>query len=596
MKSYKDPSNAEKHRLLLLIIIMSLIVTVAVGVAMAQFYSAAYKTQSSSLTDLVRTQAHLIDSIAKFDREHSKDAHPQGWKYATLSQVVESYLDHEHLGGTGEITIGRQEGSRIAFLVRSRHDTPTRLQYVPFDSTLAEPMRQALLGESGTVVGSDYRGVEVLAAHEPLVELGWGIVAKVAITEINEPFIRVGIISVIIASVLILGGALMFHRVFDPIINNLEAIVQERTISLKKEISVRKEAEKTLKEEMSYAKLRRQLAAAANKADNAAAALKASIELLCTHAKWSIGHAFLVASNKENKIESADTWYLKHGEQDGAYQDAVNNFFLEGGEGPTKMLLAKDRVFIIADVAETTNYVWSELLTDLGVRSALVHPIKVNGETVAILEFFSEQQIKPNKLLLQTLEYAVDQLGRVFEREITEAKITHLATHDALTGLPGLSLGKDRLSQAMSQARRNKAKAGLIFMDLDGFKLVNDTHGHAAGDEVLKELGARLTSVVRDVDTVARVGGDEFIVVLTGLDNHRGAEIVANKILKVLSSPIDYGGVKLHLGVSMGISIFPDNASDSAQLIKVADKAMYDVKTGNKNGFKFSEEQSTDQK
>ncbi|OUS34098.1 hypothetical protein A9R01_08605 ['Osedax' symbiont bacterium Rs2_46_30_T18] len=583
-----DPSRGQKRRLLLLILIMSLVVTSAVGVAIVQFYADAYEAQRNSLTEQVRTQAHLIDSIARFDRKHSNNTHPRGWKYATLSQVVDSYLSHEQLGGRGEMTIARREGNRIVFMVRSGQERPTNIQYVPFDSSLAEPMRQALLGRSGTVVGPDYLGVEVLAAHAPLAELGWGIVAKVAVSKIKDPIIRVSVLSAIVASILIISGALMFQRVIGPLINNLEAMVKERTESLEKEIAERYEAEEHLKAEMSFAMLRRRLAAGANKAKSTTEALEASIELLCSHSNWRIGHAFLVSPADSKKLHSAGTWYLIHGDQDGVFRDAVEGAWLNGGEGLPQKVLSDGRSIIAADVTEDPDYVWADLLKELGVRGSLVQPIRVGDDTIAVLEFFSEQQIKPSKLLLQTLDYATDQLGRVFERQIAEEKITHLATHDALTGLPSLKLGVDRLSQSIRMAERSKTKVGLMFMDLDGFKLVNDTHGHAVGDQVLKEFGALLVSTVRAADTVARIGGDEFIVVLPELDDRKGAKILATKVIALISSQISYRGLNLNLGVSIGISIFPDHGVDASVLLKQADNAMYESKNKGKNGFTFA--------
>ena len=134
------------------------------------------------------------------------------------------------------------------------------------------------------------------------------------------------------------------------------------------------------------------------------------------------------------------------------------------------------------------------------------------------------------------------------------------------------------------------SKIAFMFLDLDGFKGVNDRHGHDAGDHVLKEVALRLSAAVRAADTAARIGGDEFVVVLHDLLHAHAAGDVADKILHALSAPIDYDGHTLRVGASIGIAIFPDHAEDFDGLKRVADKAMYAVKASGKNNYLFAPE------
>jgi diguanylate cyclase (GGDEF)-like protein/PAS domain S-box-containing protein len=177
----------------------------------------------------------------------------------------------------------------------------------------------------------------------------------------------------------------------------------------------------------------------------------------------------------------------------------------------------------------------------------------------------------------------------ITERKRTEERIEHLATHDLLTDLPNLGLAWDRLSSAINMARRYKKSAALMFVDLDGFKIVNDTLGHDAGDYVLKQVAQRLLSCVRETDTVARLGGDEFLIIATEINARENIAQIAEKVIKLISQPIIFNKQQAVVGASIGIALFPDHGEDMDQLIKQADKAMYSVKNAGKNGFRFAD-------
>lgn len=181
---------------------------------------------------------------------------------------------------------------------------------------------------------------------------------------------------------------------------------------------------------------------------------------------------------------------------------------------------------------------------------------------------------------------AVNDLLRDVERQ--RDQIEHLATHDNLTGLPHLRTAVDRCDVAIQHALRAGHKVALMFIDLDAFKAINDNFGHEAGDHVLKEVAIRLKASIRAADTAARIGGDEFVVLLTALENGAVAGDVATKLLQTVVEPISYHGQPLQVGASIGISIFPDHGGDAATLRKVADVAMYSVKKKGKNGFAFA--------
>jgi diguanylate cyclase (GGDEF)-like protein/PAS domain S-box-containing protein len=160
-------------------------------------------------------------------------------------------------------------------------------------------------------------------------------------------------------------------------------------------------------------------------------------------------------------------------------------------------------------------------------------------------------------------------------RKYAEGQLRRLATHDGLTGLPNRVLALDRLDQALARARRNRTGVAVLYLDLDLFKQINDTWGHEAGDAVLREVAKRLKVCVRRSDTVARLGGDEFLLVLSEATGQRVAEVVAAKVVRSLSRPIPVGESSCSIGVSIGISLFPQDGREAKELIRAADAAMY---------------------
>lgn len=185
----------------------------------------------------------------------------------------------------------------------------------------------------------------------------------------------------------------------------------------------------------------------------------------------------------------------------------------------------------------------------------------------------------------QLCEICANLAGIAIESRASEEKIRHLAHYDGLTSLPNRFLFKEYLDLALRSARRHGNKFAVLFLDLDKFKEINDTMGHDAGDIVLCEIAARLRQCLRHTDKIARMGGDEFYVLIEELDNARYAADVASKLLESASQPVLIGGKECKLSVSIGIAIYPDDGGDGPTLLKNADKAMYKAKDLGKNGF-----------
>lgn len=175
----------------------------------------------------------------------------------------------------------------------------------------------------------------------------------------------------------------------------------------------------------------------------------------------------------------------------------------------------------------------------------------------------------------------------------SEEQIRHLATHDTLTDLPTLRLAKDRIRMALATSHRKKLSVAVMFVDLDGFKLVNDTLGHDAGDALLIDTARRLEECVRSMDTVARIGGDEFLVILSEVGGRDDVERVASKVVAAIATPYEYDDQQMTVGASVGIALRSDECAgpDIDDFVRKADEAMYTVKKSGKNGYAFAEEE-----
>ncbi len=177
-------------------------------------------------------------------------------------------------------------------------------------------------------------------------------------------------------------------------------------------------------------------------------------------------------------------------------------------------------------------------------------------------------------------EYVLGTGIDITEQRRMQERIEHMAMHDGLTGLPNRNLLQDRLEVAIAGSSRTGKKIGLLFLDLDGFKAINDNYGHKSGDELLKEVSRRLKQTVRASDTIARFGGDEFVVLLPDINSLQDAKKVAQNISREVSQPYSIQSCEHKLGVSIGISIYPDDAHNPEDLLRLADMAMYRVKKG----------------
>ena len=223
----REPERERRRILTTTIWAMATVALAAAALAIPALYRAAFEGQRSRLREVAQSRARIIEAVALFDARFSHHDHPAGPIAATLSQIVAAHENFEGFGETGEFTLARREGDEIVFLLSHRHATDGNPRPAPWSSDLAEPMRRALRGESGTLIGLDYRGAKVLAAHEPVSELSWGVVAKIDLAEIRAPFVRAALLAGGTALVVVAVGVVFVLRLTSPLIRRVEERSQQ---------------------------------------------------------------------------------------------------------------------------------------------------------------------------------------------------------------------------------------------------------------------------------------------------------------------------------------------------------------------------------
>lgn len=268
---------------------------------------------------------------------------------------------------------------------------------------------------------------------------------------------------------------------------------------------------------------------------------------------------------------------------------------LAEGWGLTSLAIRQGVPVVCNDIlADPNTRFWHQTAEELGIQAGAAFPLQQNHQVVGCLsayaaerDFFDADLTKLLGQLAGEVSFALDLFERESQRKSAEDRIHHLATHDALTGLPNRTLLLDRLAQAIHGAQRKQHCVGVLFLDLDHFKTINDSQGHGVGDQLLQAVAQRLRASTRQEDTLARQGGDEFILVLSDLPEPAAAGRVAEHLLQMLQAPFVLNHQALHIGASIGISIYPMDASDPPTLIRFADSAMYQAKDAGRSAYVF---------
>ena len=252
-------------------------------------------------------------------------------------------------------------------------------------------------------------------------------------------------------------------------------------------------------------------------------------------------------------------------------------------EGAAELLAALEPVFLDVEVLDGD-------LKELMVSTGAVHnasiPIVARGDLLGLVSATFERRLTAGEqqVLIQRLSALADQAATAFDNARLLEHTRHQATHDGLTGLPNRPMLEDRVDQLLKGTRDTQPRVGLLFVDIDRFKLVNDTFGHHAGDDLIRQVAGRLRGVIRDSDTLARLGGDEFVVLLPEVDDDQAA-LVAERLVAAMASPFSIAGQDVFVSCSIGVAVSPCAGTDYGTLLQHADAAMYEAKAAGRNAY-----------
>ena len=274
------------------------------------------------------------------------------------------------------------------------------------------------------------------------------------------------------------------------------------------------------------------------------------------------------------------------------YNDAIDGVQIGHGVGSCGNSAFHNVLTIVEDISTHEFWVpWAELAAKANLGSCWSQPIRgPKNEVIGTFAIYHHQKSTPSDSAITLIEQFAHIASIAIERDISSKVIWKQANFDELTGLPNRSLMEGRLTQLMATAIRSNTKVAVLFLDLDNFKEVNDTLGHDVGDLLLKECASRITHCLREEDVVSRFGGDEFIILVGNIDDNSGLDAVIDKLLNVISAPYTLQRKVVHTSVSIGVSMFPDDAMAVSDLVKNADQAMYSAKSQGKNNCQFYSE------
>ena len=342
------------------------------------------------------------------------------------------------------------------------------------------------------------------------------------------------------------------------------------------------------KREESLLALEHAVARGLAEADTVKAGLKEVIRAICETEDWECGR-LLKVDEPAGVLRFIESW-SKPGAAIERFIESKRDAVYGPGVGLAGCAWQSGEAAWVSDINQDDHSMRVALTLETGMRGAFHFPVKSGEKTIGVLAFNSHKVRAPDPRLLQAVRVIGSQIGQFVQRKEAEDRIQYLATHDGLTGLPNRVMFSQLLNLAIPNARRYNRNFAVLFIDLDHFKIVNDTLGHEAGDKLLQEIAARFTGCLRASDVVARLGGDEFVVLLPEVGEAEQVAAAARKILSVAIKPVVILGQECRVTASIGICMYPANAQDEQSLMKNADAAMYVAKEEGKNNFQFYSE------
>ena len=627
--------NVQKSTLVLVAVLILTTILVA-GLATYLMYRTALTEETQRLTETAQSQARLMESVARFAARQQGNS-PSAVFDSTIAQVRDAHNSYEGFGETGEFTLAMRAGEQIVFLLSHRHFDTDSPKPVAFDDQLAEPMRRALQGQSGTLIGLDYRGEQVLAAHEPVAVLDLGIVAKIDMAEVRAPFIQTFLVLAGLSTLLAGIGALVVFRITAPWARTLQQ--SEETLRLA--IGATSDGiwdwdipsdevffSPTWLNILGLHQLHGHYDAWAERLhpEDRARVMESLQQHLqgetdfwqgehrLKHANgdwiWVLGRGRVAARDAEGKpLRMLGTMTdISAGKQAEAK--------IRDAEAQIRLLLDSTAEGIYGvDIEGNCIFANQACLQALGYRS----PQEVIGKPMHELAHHTHAEENPlpknecpidlalregrpahstrelfwrkngTSFPVEYWSHPIIQRGRpsgavvtfidITERNALEKQLRRMALHDSLTGLYNREAMEQRIREEITRSRRYQHSFSVFLLDIDHFKQVNDTHGHAAGDAVLQQFGNILSESTRENDYVARHGGEEFVLLLPETTPQQAHELAERLRCKIATTPIEIDDERqLCVTSSIGVATYPVHGSDYDSLISMADQAMYRAK------------------
>lgn len=346
-----------------------------------------------------------------------------------------------------------------------------------------------------------------------------------------------------------------------------------------RDITERKRAEQELR-------LLQTITLAVGAAEDLDGALRIVMQRVCEVTGWVLGQAWVQGSDGVTLVCS-NAWYSRAPGLESFRAHSQSWQVRQSGNGLLARAWRTRAPVWVRDVATEPKFSRAEHAQGVGLHAAMAVPVLVGNDLEAVIEFYMSAPRLEDEHLVRTVAGVAAQLGSVIRQKRSEARLVYLAHHDLMTDLPNRTLFHDRLQQAIREADRYERLVAVVFLDLDRFKTINDSLGHEIGDRLLRAVAERLSACVRAVDTVARLSGDEFTIVLPDLGHVDDAARVAEKIVEHFRQPFMVSGVELYISASIGITLYPFDDTDTQGLLRNADVAMYRAKAKGRNTYEF---------
>ncbi len=634
-----------RYKLIGLALTMSFAVLFVSGISGYILYQTYISQTASRLSETAKSNSSLIHAFAKYEDQHSQELHSNNPNFKLTLGLIKSAYEQLKFGQSGEFTLAKKQGDQIVFLMRNRLSGMDIPAPVAFDSlNKAEPMRKALSGNSGWMIGNDYRGVEVMAAYEPVHRLNLGIVAKIDMKEIRAPFIKAAAVMIALAIVISIAALGIFYWVSIQISEKFEDSTQQfnRLARSAKDVIYRMSLPDGRYEYINPASKElfgltpEELYKSPKKfqdllppewlhyfARQWKKLLKGDVPPCYEYqiitpsgeSKW-IGQSNVLVTNSNGKPVAIEgivkdlteqkqhTQALMHEKEVAqSYLDIAGTMMLALDEQGNISLLNQKACKVLGwKEQDALGKNWFENFLPEKVKEEVIAIFnQMMAGDIAPLEFYENKILTRqgderiiawhNRLLLdhdgKTINGILCSGEDITQQKIQEEKITHQAHFDSLTNLPNRFLALDRLSQLINEAKRNHEHVAVLFIDLDDFKKVNDSLGHESGDELLILASARLLREIRAEDTVGRLGGDEFLLLLGGIKSPTDAQLVATTMVESFREPFRINNREIILTTSIGIAIYPEDGSEPSELLRNADLAMYHSKNRDRNTYSF---------